>query len=134
MTPMAICVTRTAAVGSTGRSSALTPAIARAVAAAVSRIGASTSRCARHPILLLLGRSVAVLRRDDGRGGLLPNRVLLVLVTTQLVYSLAYDLRTVQGLLFGLVLAAASAAMVASSPTEGAPGQAEELREGRLAR
>jgi hypothetical protein len=79
--------------------------------------------------LLLLGRSAAALRRNDGRGGLLPNRVLLVLVTTQLVYSLAYDLRTVQGLLFGLVLAAASAAMASAATAGGSPvdGRQEDL-------
>jgi hypothetical protein len=56
--------------------------------------------------LLLVSRAAMELRHDDGRGGLLPNRVLLVLLATHLVYFLAYDPRHVQGLMLGLFLCA----------------------------
>lgn len=56
--------------------------------------------------LILMGRAVLALRIDDGRGGMLSNHVLLILLTTQLVYFLAYDPRTVQSLVSGLCLCA----------------------------
>lgn len=74
--------------------------------------------------------------RVDRRGGLLPTGVLLVLLATQLTYSITYDFGVVQGMLLGLVLGAMTAPAAplerrAASGRRALPGD-QPAREARL--